>query len=239
MSKPRVVLVTGGSRGLGAALVRHFLAAGDTVASFGRSEAPKLDADTSRLVWESLDARDADAVTGFVRRLQRAHGGIDALVNNAGIAPEGAFTTQRRAEIQSVLGLNLEATLGVTQAVTKAMLVNQRGSIVSISSIHAHHGHAGVAAYAATKAGLEGMTRALARELGPAGIRVNCVAPGFFASEMTAGMPPEVQTRLTRRTPLGRLGTVDDVVPVVGFLLSDAARFVTGQTVIVDGGYTS
>jgi len=145
----------------------------------------------------------------------------------------------RETDIHRQIALNLEAVVLLTRACLKGMLPQQSGSIVNVSSINALRGHAGVSVYSATKAALIGLTRSLAVEVGQRGIRVNCVAPGYFESEMTAGLTGQQRERIVRRTPLRRLGTVGDIAAAVRFLLSADAAFITGQTLAVDGGFTS
>src|SRR5262249_28152188 len=147
-------------------------------------------------------------------------GRIDALVNNAGVAHDGVLATMPDEQIQQMLSVNLQAALLLSKECSRLMLLEQGGVIVNISSIIGEHGFSGLAAYAATKAGLLGMTRALARELGPRNIRVNAVAPGYLDTEMSHGLSEAQRAQIVRRTPLSRLGQVDDVVSVVDFLLS-------------------
>lgn len=163
---------------------------------------------------------------------------MDALVNNAGVGIDGILPTMRASQIEQGIDLNLKASIYLIQACSKQMLQHASGSIINISSVNAVRGHSGVAVYSATKAALDGLTRSLARELGPKHIRVNSVAPGYFESEMVADLTPEAKQRIIRRTPLGRLGTADDMANVVLFLLSPQASFITGQTIVVDGGIT-
>ncbi|MBL8826081.1 MAG: SDR family oxidoreductase [Planctomycetaceae bacterium] len=243
MTAPRqTVLVSGGSRGLGAALVASLLADGWQVATCSREPS----AATAKLheqygeqfLWQRADAAQADSLRSVVSAMRERWSQIDALVNNAAIAREGMFTLQSEQDIEQSLAVNLAGVLHLTRACARAMLTQGRGSIINISSVNALRGHAGVAVYSATKAALDGATRSLARELGPSGIRVNSVAPGYFASELTADMSDQQRQRIVRRTPLGRLATIDDIVGVIRFLLSPAASFMTGQTLVVDGGLT-
>jgi 3-oxoacyl-[acyl-carrier protein] reductase len=239
---PRVVVVSGGSHGLGGALVEHFLARGDTVATFSRSASPTIErllathADDGRFAWEPVDAADPAAVTGFARGVLRRHRRVDALVNNAGIAVEGLLTTTADAAIHRALAVNLESALLLTRGCLKGMLAARGGAIVSVSSVNAVRGHKGLAVYSATKSALHGFTRALAREVGPQGIRVNAVAPGFFESPMVEHLDPAQRATIVRRTPMRALASVDDLVASVEFLLSTPS--ITGQVLAVDGGFS-
>src|SRR5262249_16934307 len=165
-------------------------------------------------------------------------GRIDVLVNNAGIAMEGILPTMRMRDIVEVIEVNLTAALVLAQACSRFMLRQGAGCIVNVSSVHAIRGRAGVAVYHATKAALDGLTRSLARELGPRQIRVNSVAPGYFESDMVGNLPDAEKKRIARRTPLGRLARVDEIANAVHFLTSDQASFITGQTLVVDAGIT-
>ncbi len=237
-----VALVSGGSRGLGATLVRRFLDAGHRVATFSRSATPLVEelreSAGERFLWEAVDATDREAVRAFVEGAARGFGRLDVAVNNAGVGVDGLLATMRPDDVDRVLAVNLGCALHLARAASRAMLRQRGGTILNVSSIHGVRGHPGVAVYSATKAALDGLTRSLARELGPKGIRVNSVAPGYFESDMVAGLPDEVRDKLVRRTPLRRLVTVDDVAEVVLFLASERAALVTGQTIVVDGGFT-
>lgn len=227
-------LVSGASRGLGRALAID-LARDHHVVGFARSTAvdglpPQVD------YLPGVDLSDATTWTPLDEHLVAS----DVLVNNAGMAHDGLLATQGEQRAAAVLDLNLGATLELTRRYVRARLRARRpGVIVSIGSIVGHRGYAGLVAYGAAKAGIDGMTRALARELGPKGFRVNAVAPGFFPSDLSAGLTERQEAQIVRRTPLGRLATVDDIVPVVRFLISDDARFITGQSIVVDGGITA
>lgn len=236
----RVAIVSGGSRGLGYALGESLLDSGYSVATYSRTRTPALDrfAGCERFLWEPVNAGDPEAIHGFVRSVVSRWERIDAVINNAGIGADGVLATMRVADVQQALNVNLCGAICLAQSACKVMLRQRSGCIVNISSVHAVRGHSGVAVYSATKAALDGLTRSLARELGGHNIRVNSVAPGYFESDMVAGLSEEAKGRIVRRTPLGRLGTVQDITELVLFLLSDRASFITGQTFVVDGGLT-
>lgn len=240
----KVILVSGGSRGLGRAIVERCQRDGHIVATYSRSATPFIKAQLERdpeqraFVWEAIDAADAKAVKHFVSEVVRGHGRIDAVINNAGVAAEGILSSMRFSDIDACVDRNLKGALYLSSACTRFMLRQNGGSVINISSINGIRGHAGVAVYSATKAALDGLTRSLARELGPRNIRVNSIAPGYFESDMVAELSAEARERIVRRTPLGRLGSVEDIVGVVMFLLSPESSFITGQTIVVDGGTT-
>lgn len=236
----RVFVVSGGSRGIGRAIVDALLAQGHRVATFSRSPLAGGNAQTAiqekQLFWRSVDARDTTAIEHYVREVVDAYGRIDGLVNNAGIATESVLAMAHTSDIDQMLDLNVKSALVLTKECVRAMLVQGSGTIVNISSIIAVRGFAGLSVYAATKAALAGITPSLARELGSRQIRVNTVAPGFVQTEMSASLDDQQRQQIIRRTPLGRLATTDDIVPVVLFLLSPDSRFITGQMMVVDGG---
>ncbi len=210
VSTGNVALVTGGSRGLGAALVSGFLARRYAVATLSRTQTSFIEQtlngkQNKAFYWCAVDARDGNSLREFVTKTVNRFGRIDVLVNNLGIAVEGVLPTMRMHEIAEAVQVNLTAGLVLSQACSRAMLRQGGGCIINISSVNAIRGHAGVAVYSATKAALDGLTRSLARELGPRNIRVNSVAPGYFESEMVKGMADEQKQRIVRRTPLGRL----------------------------------
>jgi 3-oxoacyl-[acyl-carrier protein] reductase len=235
-------IVSGGSRGLGLAVVEMLLARGDTVATFSRSGSPAVEAHAAaaagRLVHERLDAADPAAVRGFVARVAGRCGRIDHCIANAAVAHEGVLATTSDDAIDTLLAANLKGSIVLSRECVRQMLVQSGGcpSVTLVSSIVAARGSPGLSVYAATKAGLEGFARSLARELGPRGIRVNCVAPGFLETDLSASLAAGDRDRIARRTALGRLGTPADVVGAVAWLTSPAASFITGQVITVDGG---
>jgi 3-oxoacyl-[acyl-carrier protein] reductase len=241
---PTVVVISGGSRGLGLAIASRCLGEGYIVATYSRAASPfvkkqlELDPDHKKFFWSAVDATDSAGVKRFVSEVSERYGDLGAVVNNAGIGSEAIFATMRISDLDLCVDLNLKGTLYLTWVCARLMIQRRSGCIINISSVNGIRGHSGVAVYSATKAGLDGMTRSLARELGPRGIRVNSVAPGYFESEMVGQLNDAAKARITRRTPLGRLASVEDIVEVVLFMISPSASFITGQTIVVDGGLT-
>jgi 3-oxoacyl-[acyl-carrier protein] reductase len=237
----RTALISGGSRGLGRLLVHRLLASGWRVATFSRAPSEfvrQMSEEFGDFRWRAIDLNDQESVRRFTRQVQRDFGGLDLLINNAAVLRQELLLTMPASDVAAVLNGNLLSPVTLIQAAARAMTASGGGSIVNVSSVNAIRGYRGTSIYGAAKAGIEGLTRCLARELGPLGIRVNCVTPGFFASDLTAEVTEHNRARILRRTPLGRLATEEDIAGAVLFLASPEASFITGQTLVVDGGIT-
>lgn len=240
----KVLIVSGGSKGLGKRIVEDFLERDYVVATFSRSETEFIAhckrkyMTNNTFAWEMLDVMDFKALKAFVFMIYKKHGRIDCLINNAGCTLEQLLPITSSDEIRKVLGVNLDSVIELTRLVSKIMIQQHHGNIVTISSIVGHRGYKGSSVYSATKAALVGFTKSLAREMGSLNVRVNAVLPGFLDTDMTKGMPQRKREQIIRRTPLGRLGTVDDIIGAVRLLTSDDSRFITGQSIVIDGGLT-
>ena len=243
----RNVVVTGGTRGLGLAIAGRLAAAGGyRVIAVARAETAAF-ADLQRancaapqaLHFRPFDLSDLAGIPGFVRALSEEFGGWHGLVNNAGIGTSGILATLQDHHIEQLLRLNVASPITLTKYAVRAMMVARGGRIVNISSIVADRGYSGLSVYSASKAALGGFTRSLARELGPIGITVNCVAPGFIATDMTAHAANDDLAKVKRRSALRRLAEAEDVAGAVAYLMSDAARNITGITLTVDAGSTA
>ncbi|HUZ25296.1 MAG TPA: SDR family oxidoreductase [Streptosporangiaceae bacterium] len=238
----RVAVVSGGSRGLGQVLVERLLQDGWRVATFSRTASPFIEktAETAGddFWWQSADLAQGQSIRDFVAGVVRRMNRIDLLINNAGTLHQELAMTMSAKRISSVITSNLIGPVTLAAACARPMSRTGGGIIVNVSSINAIRGHRGVAIYSAAKAGLDGFSRSLARELGAFNIRVNSVVPGFFDTDMTDQVTAENRDRILRRTPLGRLADINEIAEATLFLCSPAASFITGQTIVVDGGIT-
>jgi 3-oxoacyl-[acyl-carrier protein] reductase len=240
----RIVIVTGGSRGLGAGIVQSFLDSGDMVATCARTSTDEIerwqkDPDTAdRFLFMPVDLADRAQNEAFVKAVVDKWHQIDVLVNNAGVARDGILGLTSDDDIDIVVDLNLKGTIHITRQVVRRMLAKRSGRIVNISSIVGLSGYRGLSVYGATKAALDGFSRALAREVGSRGITVNSIAPGYLRTEMSHGLDADQLGQIVRRTPAGRLGEPDDVARVVQFLAAAENDYITGITMVVDGGLT-
>lgn len=228
----RSVLVTGGNRGIGLATARAFADVGDRVAVTTRGGAVPDD----RLLAVPADVTDADSVTAAVSAAEDAHGPIEVLVANAGITRDTLVLRMSDDDWSDVIDTNLTGAFRVVKRVARSMLRQRRGRIVLVSSVVALSGSAGQVNYAASKAGLVGMARSLARELGSRGVTANVVAPGFVETDMTADLDDSTRAAYLEHVPLGRFADADEVARVVRWVASDDAAYVSGAVIPVDGG---
>jgi 3-oxoacyl-[acyl-carrier protein] reductase len=241
MAAEGVVIVTGANRGIGRALARDLAAAGWPIALVGRS-LDKLEEARGDLAGDAearcyaADVADWDQVQAAVAAIQGDFESIHGLVNNAGITRDGLLVRMSPDDWQTVLDVNLTGTFFLTRSVAPIMMRQRSGRIVNISSVVGLTGNAGQANYAASKAGIVAMTKSVAKELGGRGVTCNAVAPGFIETDMTASLPDKVRADMLQRIPLKRLGQVEDLSGAVRFLLSPDAAWITGQTLVVDGG---
>lgn len=233
------VLITGGSRGIGAACVRYFAARGDCVVFFyhNADAAAKALSRESSAVAMRVDVSDPDAVRCAVTEAAEHMGGIDVLVNNAGIAQIKQICDITDCDWRRMLDTNLSGAFYLCREASRYMIAQKYGRIVNVGSMWGKVGASCEVHYSASKAGLRGMTMALAKELGPSGITVNCVEPGIIDTEMNAVLDEETKRQLRDETPLCRMGSADEVARVIGFFASDDAAFITGQILGVDGGF--
>ncbi len=255
MSQPRAswpvpvasIIVTGGSRGLGLGIARKLAASGHSVVAIARQESQPLaaamrDAERTQqgaIHFRPFDLADLRGIPGLVRGLRKEFGALHGLVNNAAVGTSGLLATMHDAQVERMVRLNVVSPVTLTKHVVRTMMADGGGKIVNVASIVGFTGFSGLSVYGATKAALIGFTRSLAREVGPLGITVNAVAPGFVDTDMTEGLAGKQHDQVVRRSALRRLAEVDDVAQAVEFLLGDKARNITGTVLTVDAGSTA
>jgi 3-oxoacyl-[acyl-carrier protein] reductase len=235
----RTALVTGSTRGIGRAIAEALAGAGARVAVVGRDQARA--AETAAAIGGgaqgfAADVGDPASITALVESVEKAFGQIDILVNNAGLTRDNILFRIKDEDWDTVLDANLRGAFLAIRATSRGMIKRRWGRIINIASIVGITGNKGQANYAASKAGLIGLTKSVAKELGSRNVLVNAVAPGFIETDMTAAMTPEARAALSGQIPLERLGSPADIAGVVTFLASDSAAYITGQTLVVDGG---
>ncbi|SIQ74188.1 3-oxoacyl-[acyl-carrier-protein] reductase [Alkalispirochaeta americana] len=237
----KVAVVTGGSRGIGRAIVEQFLLNGAVVHYFSRTEGGSLEYFRNQVpgadvTHHEVDVSNEEALQAAFEEIFTLREGIDILVNNAGITRDGLIMRMSLEDWETVQTINLTSAFLASRAVARHMIKRRSGSIINITSVVGKIGNAGQANYAASKAGLIGFTKSLARETASRGVRVNAVAPGFIATEMTEKLSPQQQEQLTEQIPLGRIGEAGDVAGACLFLASDMASYITGEILTVGGG---
>jgi len=230
----KLALVTGGSRGIGRAIALELGRAGAEVVVGYRTGRDEAEAVAEEIGGRAVEADVSDAESAAA--LVEAAGDVDVLVNNAGLTRDGLLVRMSDEDWRTVIDTNLSSVFYTCRAAARPMMRKRSGSIVNISSIVGVHGNWGQTNYAASKAGLIGFTKSLARELGSRGVRANVVAPGYVTTQLTEVLPEEAKQAMLTNTPLGRLGSPEDIAGTVRFLVSDEASFITGEVLLVDGG---
>ena len=233
-------LVTGASRGIGKAVAETFLAQGAEVWGMGTKEPDDLkervEKSGGRLFWTSADLGNLEGLEACIEGLIKESGGFDILVNNAGITKDNLAFRMSLEDFQKVLDVNLTASFVVARTVGRDMIRRRTGSIINMSSVIGVHGNGCQINYAASKAGLIGLSKSLAKETAARNVRVNAIAPGFIVSDMTDAIPQQMREKMVEIIPLKRMGEAQDVAELALFLASDAASYITGQVIAVDGG---
>ena len=242
MSEKRLAVVTGAARGIGRAIVLELLKQGRIVAALDiiedqLKELEKVIKEAGfSVITKKVDITDTEKLTEILESLALEHGGIGILVNNAGITRDKLMMQMKEEDFDSVINVNLRAAFIATTCALKSMVRNKFGRIINLSSVAGVMGQAGSSNYAASKAGLIGMTKSVAREVGKKNITANCIAPGFIMTEMTAVLPDAVKEGAKQIIPVRRFGQVEDVAKAVAFLASEDSGYITGQVLCVDGG---
>ena len=236
----KIALVTGASRGIGAAIADTLAQAGATVVGTATSDSGAAAIGERLAQWngqgKALNAAEADGIENLIADIEKEFGKLDILVNNAGITRDNLLMRMKEEEWDEIMQVNLKSVFRASKAVLRGMMKQRAGRIINITSVVGAMGNAGQTNYAAAKAGLMGFAKSMAREVGSRGITVNCVAPGFIDTDMTRALPEEVRKTFEAQTALGRFGDAQDIADAVLFLASDQAKYITGQTLHVNGG---
>ena len=238
--KNKVCIITGGAKGIGYGIAKLWASEGGIPVIFSRSMPKEHDKELKKLSSEyefyEIDLKNYEQIEKLVKKVAIKHGGIYALVNNAGITKDTLIMRMKEEDFDNVIDVNLKGTFNCAKHASAIMLKQRFGKIINMTSVVGIAGNAGQVNYAASKAGVIGLTKSLAKELGSRGITVNAVAPGFINTDMTASLSEKVKEEASKNIPLKRLGDPEDVANLVGFLASDAANYITGQVINVDGG---
>ncbi len=236
----KVALVTGASRGIGAAIADTLAAAGATVVGTATSASGAAAIGERLAQWGGegrvLSVGEAGSIEDLIAAIEKEQGKLDILVNNAGITRDNLLMRMKEEEWDDIMQINLKSVFRASKAVLRGMMKQRTGRIINITSVVGAMGNAGQTNYAAAKAGLMGFTKSMAREVGSRGITVNCVAPGFIDTDMTKALPEEQRAALAAGIALGKLGEAQDIADAVWFLASDQGKYITGQTLHVNGG---
>lgn len=236
----KIALVTGASRGIGAAIADTLAQAGSTVIGTATGDSGAAAIGERLAQWNgqgrALNAAEADGIENLIADIEKEFGKLDILVNNAGITRDNLLMRMKEEEWDEIMQVNLKSVFRASKAVLRGMMKQRSGRIINITSVVGAMGNAGQANYAAAKAGLIGFSKSVAREVGSRGITVNCIAPGFIDTDMTRALPEEVRKTFEAQTALGRFGDAQDIADAVLFLASDQAKYITGQTLHVNGG---
>jgi 3-oxoacyl-[acyl-carrier protein] reductase len=238
----QIALITGASRGIGAAIAQELGKQGATVIGTATSESGAASISSTfasagiKGEGMALNVNDAAQIEATLKVIAEKYGDVSILVNNAGITHDTLLMRMKDDDWDDVISTNLTSVFRMSQAVLRPMMKARTGRIISISSVVGHMGNAGQVNYAAAKAGMTGFSKSLAAEVGSRGITVNCVAPGFIDTDMTAELPEDITNKMLARIPLGRLGNVKEIAATVAFLASPSAAYITGETIHVNGG---
>lgn len=240
--KGKKAIITGGSKGIGKTIVETFLKNGAVVYTISRSQGDLAGFEAlakengTEVFYRQADVSDEANITAVVKDIIKESGGIDVVVNNAGITKDGLIARMPAEAWDEVMKVNLASAFYVCKAVSMHLLSRRAGSVINMSSVVGLHGNAGQTNYSASKAGLIGLTKSLAQELAPRGVRVNAICPGFIVTEMTEAITEEQKQKFFARIPLARLGTTEEIANTALFLASDLSTYITGQAITVDGG---